>query len=53
MRIYRYENATVYITEPQAHHIKNIRKATKIFLTRVLKEKVQNVNKNTSGNIEE
>lgn len=42
MRIYRYEKATVYITEPTEAHLKKIRKATEIFLQRVVKERVQN-----------
>ena len=42
MRVYKYKNATVYITEPTEAHLKKIRKATEIFLKRVVKERVQN-----------
>lgn len=42
MKIYRYKNATVYITEPTEAHLKRIRNATKVFLKRVVKERVQN-----------
>lgn len=42
MRIYRYKNATVYITNPTEDHLKRIRKATEIFLKKVVKEKIQN-----------
>lgn len=45
MKIYRYENATVYITKPQEKHLNNIRKATVVFLKKVSKEK------NRHGNI--
>lgn len=47
MRIYRYKNATVYITEPTEEHLKRIRKATEIFLKKVVKERIQN-GRNTS-----
>ena len=39
MRKYEYENATVYITEPTEEHMKNIRKATEIFMKKVIKDK--------------
>lgn len=39
---YQYKNATVYITEPTEKHIRNIRKATEIYMRRVTKEKIQN-----------
>lgn len=42
MRVYKFKNATVYITEPTEEHLNKIRKATKVFLTRVMKEKHQN-----------
>lgn len=41
MRKYIYENATVYITEPTEKHMNNIRKATEIFLKKVVKEELQ------------
>ena len=39
---YEYENATVYITEPTEKHIENIRKATEVFMKKVIKEQIQN-----------
>ena len=42
MRVYKYKNATVYITNPTEVHLKKIRNATEIFLKRVVKERVQN-----------
>lgn len=39
---YVYENATVYITEPNEKHLKNIREATERFMQRVVKEQIQN-----------
>lgn len=39
---YEYKNATVYVTKPTEAQLENIRKATEIFLKRVMKEKVQN-----------
>ena len=38
---YKYKNATVYITKPQEEHLKNIRKATKVFLKKVIKERIK------------
>lgn len=40
---YEYKNATVYITKPAEKHIARIRKATKDFMKRVMKEKTQYV----------
>lgn len=42
MKIYHYKNCTVYISEPTEEHIKRIKKATTVFLKRVIKEKNQN-----------
>ena len=39
---YEYENATVYITKPTEKHIENIRKATEVFMKRIIKEQIQN-----------
>lgn len=39
---YEYKNATVYITKPTEAHRENIRKATEVFLKRVIKEEIQN-----------
>lgn len=39
---YEYKNATIYITKPTEKHIKNIQKATEIFMKKVIKEKVRN-----------
>ena len=41
MRVYKYQNATVYITEPTEEHLKRIKKATEVFLKRVVKERVK------------
>ena len=38
---YEYENATVYITKPTEKHIKNIKKATEVFMRKVIKEEFQ------------
>lgn len=42
---YEYENATVYITKPTEKHVKNIKKATEVFMKKVLKEDIQNGNR--------
>lgn len=39
---YEYENASVYITKPTEKHMNNIRKATEVFLKRVIKEQIEN-----------
>ena len=39
---YEYENATVYITKPTEKHIDNIRKATEVFMKKVIKEEMLN-----------
>ena len=39
---YEYENATVYITKPTEKHIENIRKATEVFMKKVIKEEMLN-----------
>lgn len=39
---YEYENATVYITKPTEKHIENIRKATEIFMRKIIKEEMLN-----------
>lgn len=39
---YEYENATVYITKPTEQHIENIRKATEVFMKKVIKEEMLN-----------
>ena len=38
---YEYKNCTVYITKPQEEHLQNIRKATKVFLKKVVKERLK------------
>ena len=51
---YEYENATVYITKPTEKHIENIKKATEVFMKRIIKEELQNEsrgnNSRTGGN---
>ena len=39
---YEYENATVYITKPTEAHLENIRKATEVFMKKIIKEQMQN-----------
>ena len=39
---YEYENATVYITKPTEEHMRNIRKATEVFMKMIIKEQMQN-----------
>lgn len=39
---YEYENAIVYITKPTEKHIENIRKATEVFMKKIMKEQMQN-----------
>ena len=39
---YEYKNATVYITKPTEKHIENIKKATEVFMKKVIKEDLQN-----------
>lgn len=48
---YEYENATVYITKPTDKHIKNIRKATEVFMKRVIKEELQNGNRRNNRRV--
>lgn len=47
MKVYQYNNATVYITVPTENHLKNIREATEVFLRKVTKERIQNGNSST------
>lgn len=42
---YEYKNATVYITKPTEKHLKNIRKATEVFMKKVIKEELQNADR--------
>lgn len=42
MKVYEYNNATVYITEPTEKHLQNIRGATEVFLRKVMKERIRN-----------
>ena len=39
---YEYKNATVYITKPTEKHVENIRKATEVFMKKVIKERAYN-----------
>lgn len=39
---YKYKNATVYITKPTEKHLDNIRKATEVYMKRVIKEQMRN-----------
>lgn len=39
---YEYKNAIVYITKPNEKHLENIKKATEVFMKKVIKEKIQN-----------
>lgn len=39
MRIYKFKNVTVYITNPTEDHLRRIRKATKTFLQQIEKER--------------
>lgn len=39
---YDFKNATVYITKPTEKHLENIRKATEVFMKKVIKEELQN-----------
>ncbi len=39
---YEYENATVYITKPTEKHLDNIKKATEVFMKKIIKEQIQN-----------
>lgn len=52
MRVYRYKNATVYITSPTDKHLKNIRIATEVFMKKVLKERKRNEYFNSSRGIQ-
>lgn len=42
---YEYKNATVYITKPTEKHLANIKKATEVFMKKVIKEDIQNGNR--------
>lgn len=46
---YEYENATVYITKPTEKHIENIRKATEVFMKKVIKEEMLNESGRDNG----
>ena len=41
---YEYENATVYITKPTEKHIENIKRATEVFMKKIIKEQIENEN---------
>ena len=47
---YEFENATVYITKPTEQHIENIRKATEVFMKKIIKEQIRNeIGRNRGG----
>lgn len=48
---YEYKNATVYITKPTEKHIENIKKATEVFVKRIIKEDLQNENRRNNRRI--
>lgn len=45
MREYKYDNAIIYIDKPTEAQINNIKKATEVFVKKVLKEQSQNANR--------
>lgn len=52
-KIFTYKNATVYITPPTDEQFENIRKATELYLTRLVKEGYFNGNSDTSRDFRE
>lgn len=49
MKVYQYNNATVYITKPTEKHLQNIRGATEVFLRKVMKERIRNGSNSSRG----
>ena len=47
-KVYKYENSIVIVEN--FNNIDNIKKATKLFLSNAVKERINNGNSNTSGN---
>ena len=39
---YEYENATVYITKPTEKHLENIKRASEVFMKKIIQEQMQN-----------
>jgi len=52
-KIYTYKNATIYINTPNEEQLKNIHKATELYLTKLVKEGYFDGNTNTSGDFRE
>ena len=50
-RSYNFKNGTIYVIAPDTYDHEGLRKATEDFLRKVIKERMQNGNSNTSGNI--
>lgn len=50
-KIYRFQNATIYIKPPTEEQMKNIHKATEIFLTKLVMEGYLNGNRNKTRSI--
>lgn len=50
-KIYRFQNATIYIKPPTEEQLENIHKATEQFLTRLVKEGYLDGNSNKTRGI--
>lgn len=50
-KIYRFQNATIYIKPPTEEQLENIHKATEKYLTKLVKEGYFNGDSNKTGSI--
>lgn len=49
-KIYKYENATIIVLNPNVNNMEILQKSTESFLRNVIKERSKYGNCNTSGN---
>ena len=52
-KIYKYDNATIYILGLDSYNRERLKKATEVFLRKVINGGNNNGNSNTTGNIGE
>lgn len=50
-KIYKYENATIIVINPDSNNMEILQKSTENFLRNVIKERNKHGNCNTTGNI--
>lgn len=51
-KVYKYRNSTIEILIPNENYVTNLQTSTEIFIRKVLKERRNNGNSDTSRNID-